>query len=74
MSKYIPAFPNSYVFSEIQGLKYSYEGGMTLRDCFAASVASGLTLHAMSLNDRSIVTSYELAELMLLERDKKEGK
>lgn len=74
------AFPLPYVFSEIQGLKYSYDTGMSLRDWLAGQALiayigrnSNYTLAGsqMPANVKEISQQcYELADAMLSERSK----
>jgi len=70
-----PAFPNSKQVGDVQ----ITEGGMTLRDYFAAKalqsiiIEEGVELDA-KLKIRSARTAYGYAEAMLEERNKEQGK
>ena len=62
-NKHIPAFP-TVMLGEI-------EGGMTLRDYFAAQAVQGLiTTQSAGSKERYAEIAYALADAMLIERQK----
>lgn len=69
-----PAFPLPTVFNEMQGLKYTYETGMTLRDYFAGEVLSIIVSdfkYAQCKPDVIASWAYGLADAMLKAREVK---
>lgn len=65
------AFPLPTVFNEIQGLKYTYETGMTLRDYLAGQVLIGLSKDKdLTFNgyDNTALIAYSMADAMLKAR------
>jgi hypothetical protein len=63
-----PAFP-FWELNSAKGTRFTIEGGMTIRDYFAASAISGRFMFGFS-EDVIARSAYELADAMIAERNK----
>ena len=66
-----PAFPDSVAVDHMDGLNFSRNQGLAMRDYFAASVLAGLGGDIFSLESGTIAArAYAIANAMLVERAK----